>query len=345
MLALRKTHPGTGVELHHVPEPPAPGPGEALIEVAATGICGTDLGIDDWIPMYKSFMANALPVTIGHETAGRVVALGTGVQGLATGDRVVVNPAVACGRCIACDAGMPDDCRNRQAIGLIRDGAFARYMLAPASYLYRLPANVPTELGALAEPLTTSAHALTTAGMAPGKRVVVFGPGPIGQGAALIARQMGATDVTVVGLNDAARFGTLAQMGFENLVDMREPDAAARLSSLAGDGFDIAIEAAGVPVVIDQALAVLRPWGVLAVAGMPEAPATVDILKLVRNRLQIRGVSRAPRAAWTIVLEALAKEPDAFAPMITHRLPLTDALRGFSLCEAREASKVLIYPQ
>jgi len=344
MLALQKTRPEAGIELRDVPHPAAPAPHEVLIEVVATGICGSDLHVEEWTPMYQSFMTSALPVTIGHETAGRVVELGSAVTNLKIGDRVVINPAVPCGSCAACFAGEIDDCRNRQAVGMVRNGAFAKLVLAPADFAYVMPDNVPTELGALAEPLTTSAHALATADMSAGKRVVVFGPGPIGQGAAILARLMGASDVVVVGMNDSARFVTLRALGFDRVADMANADAKAQLAALAGDGFNIAIEAAGVPSVVDQALAVLAPWGILALAGMSEKPATFDMLRLVRNRLQIRGVSRTPKSAWITVLDAMAKDPSAFAPMITHRLPLRDALRGFELCHTREASKVLLYP-
>jgi threonine 3-dehydrogenase len=344
MLALQKTRPAAGLELRDVPLPTAPAPHEVLIEVVATGICGSDLHVEEWTPMYQSFMANALPVTIGHETAGCVIARGSAVTSVKIGDRVVINPAVPCGICPSCTEAKFDDCRNRQAVGMVCNGAFARLVLAPADFTYVIPDNVPIELGALAEPLTTSAHALATAGMSAGKRVIVFGPGPIGQGAAILARQLGASDVVVVGMNDQARFATLGALGFDRVVDMAHVDAKTTLAELAGDGFDIAIEAAGVPAVVDQALAVLAPWGILALAGMPEKPATFDVLRLVRNRLQIRGVSRTPKSAWMAVLDAMAKCPTAFAPMITHRLPLKDALYGFELCHTREASKVLLYP-
>jgi threonine 3-dehydrogenase len=344
MLALRKAHPVAGVALQDVPEPSAPAANEVLIEVGATGICGTDLHIDEWVPSFRSFMGSALPVTIGHETAGRIVQVGANVGNLKEGDRVVVNPAVACGQCTSCRSGVPDDCRDRQAIGMIKDGGCARFMLAPAQYTYLLPENVPTELGALIEPLTTSAHALATAEIAAGKRVVIFGPGPIGQGAAILARQMGAIDVAIVGMHDETRLQTLRQLGFQQLIDMSETGADLRLRTLAGDGFDIAIEAAGALPVVDQALSVLKPWGVLAMAGMPEGEARFNVMRLVRNRLQIRGVSRTPSSSWLTVLNAMSLEPQSFERIITHRLPLKDALQGLALCRSREASKVLLLP-
>lgn len=345
MLALQKTRDGEGLELREVPRPRAPGPGEIQLRIAATGICGTDLGVEKWSPGYAALMGKALPVTLGHETVGRVTALGEGVASPAVGEAVVVNPAIACGACARCAAGDPVGCLDRKGFGLVLDGAFAGYANVDARYAYRLPASVPLELGALVEPLSVGAYALDVAGFAAGDRVVVFGPGPIGQGAAVLAKQMGAAEVAVVGFDDAARFETLRRLGFEALVDLREQGAADRLKALAGRGFDVAIEAAGVAAVVDQALAVLRPQGVLALAGMGDSTAPFDMGLLVRNRLQMRGVSRIPPRIWPEVIALLAAAPDAFAPLVTHRMPLSRAIEAFALARGGQASKILLIPE
>jgi threonine 3-dehydrogenase len=342
MLALQKTRDDRGLELRDIPEPPAPGPGQVLIEVAATGICGSDLSIDSWGASYSAFMTKMLPVTLGHETAGIITAVGPGVTTSKVGDRVVVNPAIACGKCEPCLNDDPVGCLDRQALGMVIDGAFARRFLAPAAYLFALPDHLPLELGALVEPLSVGAHALDVAGMKAGDRVLVFGPGPIGQGVAALARSFGAAEVAIVGLNDHARFDTLRAMGFDKLYDMAVPGDAERLKASAG--YDVVVDAAGVPAVINEGLALLRSGGVLAVAGMGEKPANVDLLKLVKNRLQIRGVSRIPPAIWPKVIAALAADPDRFAPMVTHRMPLSSALDAFAMCRSGEASKVLLIP-
>lgn len=344
MLALRKIHDGEGLELRNVPRPPTPGPGEIAIRVAATGICGTDLGIQKWGASYSTMMGKALPVTLGHETVGRVSAVGEGVTGLAPGDVVVVNPAIACGRCAACLEGDPVGCLDRQAFGMVVDGAFAPHVNVDARYAYRLPENVPLELGALAEPLSVGLYALDVAGFKTGDRVVVFGPGPIGQGVAVLAKQMGAAEVAVVGFHDAARFGTLRALGITHLFDASEDGALDRLKVLAGRGFDVAVEAAGVAGVVDQALGVLRPQGVLALAGLGEESAPVNIGLVVRNRLQIRGASRIPPRIWPEVIRLLAADPAAFAPLITHRMPLAEAQAAFVLARSGQASKILLIP-
>ena len=344
MLALQKTADREGLELCEVPSPDEPGAREVLIEVAATGICGSDIAIDSWAKSYRAFMADHLPVTLGHETAGIVVAVGTEVDTSWIGRRVVVNPSVACGKCVPCQRGDEIGCIDRQAIGMVTNGAFAKHFVAPVHYCLELPDNVPLELGALVEPLTTGAYALEVAGFQAGDRVVVFGPGPIGQGTAALARAFGASDVAVVGLRDAPRFEALRAAGITQLFDMAEEGAAQRLAEAAKGGFDIAIDATGVAPVINQALGLLRPQGVLAVAGMGEEPANVDILKLVKNRLQIRGVSRMPPAIWPKVIAALSADPAIFAPLISHRLPLSDAMSALELCRSGEASKVLLLP-
>ena len=344
MLALQKTADRPGLELRDVPPPRAPEAGEVLIEVAATGICGSDIAIESWTSSYKTFMGAHLPVTLGHETAGTVVAVGSEVDPAWVGCRVVVNPAVACGNCAACLGGDEVGCTDRQAIGMVRNGAFAKSFLAPVRYCFELPDNVPLELGALMEPLSVGAHALAVADFKPGDRVLVFGPGPVGQGVAVLARAFGASEVAVVGLSDAVRLEALRAAGITQLFDMAIEGTVQRLAETAGGGFDIVVEAVGVPEVINQALGLLRAQGVLAIAGMGEKPASVDILKLVKKRLQIRGVSRIPPSVWPSVAEALAANPDGFKPLISHRLPLSRALEGFELCRTGRASKVLLLP-
>jgi threonine dehydrogenase-like Zn-dependent dehydrogenase len=276
---------------------------------------------------------------------GRVSALGEGVAGFSIGDAVVVNPSISCGHCVACLDGDAVGCLDRQPLGMVLDGAFAGQVNVVASYAYHLPDHVPLELGALVEPLSVGLYALDVAGFKKGYRVVVFGPGPIGQGVAVLAKQMGAAEVAVVGFQDATRFATLRALGIEQLFDASEDGSLDRLKALAGRGFDIAIEAVGVGSVVDQALAVLRPQGVLALAGLGEASAPVNIGLIVRNRLEIRGASRIPPRIWPDVIRLLAADPQAYAPLITHRMPLAEAQEAFALARSGQSSKILLIPE
>jgi len=342
MLALQKLRAEQGIGLADTTEPGPPAPHELLIKIAATGICGTDLHLDHWAEGFR-FIAPLLPVTLGHEFTGEVIAIGSETSGFAIGDRVVVQPALSCGSCTYCAAGHHNDCLNRIGLGMQVSGGFASHVRAPAKHCLHVPDALDSELGALIEPLTTSAHAVALADITPGMRAIVFGPGPIGQGAAIFARMAGA-EVTVVGHGDTARFATLRTLGFTSLIDLAEPDGASRLTALTGAGFDVAIEASGAPPVINTGLAALRPYGTFILAGMPERLASFDVMLIVRGRTKMIGCSRAPDSAWHSVIEALVADPEAFRPMITHRLPLSEALTGFELAHSKTASKVLLFP-
>lgn len=342
MLALQKTEPKPGLRLGEVAEP-APAAGEVLIAVKAAGICGSDLHVSAWEPTY-GFVEAAMPVTLGHEFAGLVAGLGAGVANLTTGDRVVVMPSVTCGRCPACRDDDLDRCITRKGLGLTRNGGFADMVTVPAVNCVKIPDGVSFELAALTEPLTVSAEAVNRGGAGAGSNCLVMGPGTIGQGIALLARQAGAANVTVSGLADAARFKTLRSLGFDDLVDMADPDAEGRLRERAGDGFDTVFEATGVAESVVSGLALLRPGGTLVVTGIHSRPVPVDAAMMVRRTLTMVGSYRSPRALWPEILALLAARPNAFAPMITHRLPLTEALDGFALAHRREGSKVMLMP-
>ena len=338
MLALRKTAPYPGVELVRTPLPPSPAPGEVIIEVAAAGICGSDLHIDEWTPSY-AFLTQCLPVTLGHEFAGRISAVGQGVEGWRIGDAVTVKPSAPCGKCAACLDSRPDDCTNRRAVGLHQDGAFAPYVTCPAGQLLALPPGMDPILGALAEPLSISAAAIRNGEVRRGQRVVVFGPGTIGQGCALLARRAGA-EVTVIGHNDAARFATLRNMGFDRLIDLADDPAA--LNSTGPN--DVAIEAAGAPAAVNLAIAALRLRGTMVAVGIHAKDVPIDLTQLTRRQLSLVGSARGTHDIWLETIAALGENPDLFAKMVTHRLPLTQALEGFAAGHRREASKVLLLP-
>ncbi|QGZ93676.1 zinc-dependent alcohol dehydrogenase [Terricaulis silvestris] len=343
MLALRKVAPRPGVAIENVDAPEMPSRGEVLVQVAAVGICGTDLHIDDWADGFHA-MASALPVTLGHEFCGRVHAVGEGVTAFKAGDRVVVQPAIGCGKCAPCQAGARHDCLNRSAIGMHRAGGFAKYVSAPADYCIAMPPGMSDLHGALVEPLTTGAQAVKIGEVKEGDRVTVFGPGPIGQGAAAMARLAGAAEVHVVGYRDGPRFATLRKMGFDSFTDLADDDGEATLRKVARGGFDVAIDASGAPSVINTGLSVLKPYGVFVIASMPDHEAPLDVMLLVRGRTQLRGCSRAPDWAWADAIEALSKNPALFAPMVTHELALEEGLEGFRLMRSREASKVILRP-
>lgn len=334
MLALRKTDPAFGVTLVAAPPVHPPAPGDVVLAVAAAGICGSDVHAYEWTGGYD-WMAPHLPLTMGHEFSGRIRRTGTG-SGFREGERVCVIPFVACGHCDACRAERPRACTARDGIGLTCDGGFAAEVRVPARNCVRLPDTVDDELGALIEPLGVGLEAVDTAGVQVGDSVLVLGPGTIGQAAAIFARLAGAARVAIAGRDDAPRFAVLRALGFDTLIE----SGAAPLPG----PFDAIIEATGVPASIADALPALRPGGICVAVGIHTVPLTLDLLTLVRNRWQLRGSHGAARGVWDRVIAHVAATPEAFRPMITHRLPLEAGLEGFELARTRQAAKVILLP-
>ena len=343
MKALRKTQPAAGLELVDVAVPELDTPDNVMVRVSATGICGSDLHVDDWTSSY-AFMAPSLPVTIGHEFVG------VAETGPLRGQRVVVRPSVTCGLCAACQAGRFDACEKRTGIGMTRDGAFAPWVQVPQRNCVAVPDGLSDELAALTEPFSISMQALRVAGALEGglagQRVLIMGPGTIGQGVAVLARRAGAQQIVVSGFDDEARFDALRRMGFDALVDVSKGTLAELTARhTQGQPFDVVIEATGVPETINEALALLRRNGIVVVTGIHSRPLALDLTSLVRKQQQLRGSFRPPESDWPAVLDMMSEVGEQLAPMVSHVLPLSQAREGFALAHAKQASKVLLRPE
>jgi L-iditol 2-dehydrogenase len=342
MLAFRKIAPAFGAQIARVPDAPAPGPGEALVDVAAVGVCGSDVHAYEWTPGYE-FMAERLPVTLGHEFSGVVRAVGPDARGLAPGDRVACWPTVACAACSACAAARPQDCQHRAVIGLHRDGGFAERVVVPAANLRRLPAGLSLDLAALAEPLAVAINAVSVGDVGPGDRVAVLGPGPIGLAAAWVAQARGA-EVLIAGMDDALRLDCARAMGLTATADLATEPLSDAVTRRFGGPADRVIEAAGVPAAVLDGLGVLRSSGVLVVAGIYARDLSLPLTRFVRMKHQLRAAHDTTDAALTGALALLAAHGEALSRMITHRLPLAQAAQGFELARTRRAVKVLLSP-
>jgi threonine dehydrogenase-like Zn-dependent dehydrogenase len=342
MKALQKTRPAFGLALREIGAPDSPGPGEVLVAVGATGVCGTDVHIYEWTPGYEA-MTKAMPVTLGHEFAGTVAAVGPGVEGIAAGALVAVRPSIVCGRCAACAAGDADSCTNRVGLGVTRNGGLQPFVLAPAENCVAVPDPLDVEVAALTEPMTVCAEAVDTGGVRAGDRVLVLGPGNVGQGVALFARAAGAAEVVIVGKHDAPRLECLRRMGFDDTVDVGDAALQDALAPYLAQGrFDVVIEATGVPAIVQHGLNVLRKRGVLVVVGIHPGPVGIDLTRLVRDHQQIRGSYRAPAGTWPRVVRFLAENAALARQMVSHRLPLERAIEGLELSRSKAASKVVI---
>ncbi|PPD15536.1 MAG: alcohol dehydrogenase [Methylobacterium sp.] len=340
MRAWRKLAPGAGAFLVE-DFMPVPLEGELRLAVEAVGICGTDLHIVDWHGGYEG-MVRALPVTLGHEIAARVLA----GDGLPPGTRVVVRPSVTCdGACGEGGADHEDCCSRRTGLGIYRDGGFAREMTAPFRNCLRVPESTPSHHAALAEPLTVAHEAVRNAAFKPGDDALVLGPGPIGLGAALFARDAGA-HVTIVGRDDAARLAIAGRLGFGRCIDTGKRTLAEALAAeQAPVRFSAIIEATGAPPVLAAALPLLAQRGRLVIAGIHPKPVEIDVTRLVREQQSLIGSYRALVATWPVVLDWITRNPDLVEGLISARLPLARITEGFDLMRRRAVAKVIVEPE
>ncbi len=341
MLALRKTGPEFGAVLEQVPEPGL-AEGMVMVEVDAAGICGSDIHMYEWTSGYE-WLIPALPVTMGHEFAGRVAEIGPGVSGLAEGQPVVVMPSYTCDACDACRSGKPDFCTNRKSIGLSVNGGFAPRVPVPARCCLPLGNTVAPHIAALAEPFCVGDRAVEFGDVEPGQNVVVLGPGIIGLSTAYIAKKRGAASVTIVGKNDPLRLGIAAKIGIENVIDLGEGGTLA--DHIPERSVDRVFEATGFAESVTQGLGLLRDFGIMTAIGIHHAPAPIDITPFVRRKLQLRGAHGSGRENWDRVLAMLPEAASDLEHIVTHQIPLAEGIEGFEMSRRREACKVVIRPQ
>lgn len=346
MRALRKHEAAFGLVVADVPEP-TPGPGEALVEVEAAGICGSDLHVYEWTAGYE-WMAPLMPLTLGHEFAGTVVALGPGADGPAVGTRVTVAPSYGGGRCAYCRAGIEDHCTCRQTVGLRQDGGFARLVRVPARQCLTLPDGLDMETAALSEPLAVGANAVRVAGVGRGETVVILGPGPIGLAILRFARLAGCDEAIVVGMGDTVRLDLAERLGASRTFDLatvpRDAVVEAVMQATAGLGAHHVFEATGIADSINDGLALVRYGGIVTAVGIHARPLHLPLTDFVRQRKQLRGAHGSNRAAWSWVMDAFPQHDAMLAALITHRFALDDGIAGFEAARGRGSGKVLLKP-
>jgi alcohol dehydrogenase len=341
------------IRIEEVPKP-RPGPGEAVIRITLTTICGTDLHI----------VRGEYPVrpglVIGHEPVGVVDELGVGVTGYAVGDRVLVGAITPCGQCLACLSGKLSQCGHGggfEALGGWRfgntiDGAQAEYLLVPNAQanLAKIPDTVTDEqVVLLADIASTGIGGAESGGVRIGDTVAVFAQGPIGLCASLGAKAMGAA--LVIGVDgDDSRIAMARKMGIDVVIDYREvADVATEIRRLTGGGVDVAIEALGTQQTFESALRALRPGGTLSslgvYSGKLQMPYEAFAAGLGDHRI-VTTLCPGGKERMRRLIEMVRHGRLDLTPLLTHRFPLDRIAEAYELFGARKdgVMKVAITP-
>ena len=342
MEAVMKVAAGAGqVELREIAEP-RPGPGEALVEIAAAGICGTDLHI-----FHDEFRSNP-PVVLGHEVAGKVVALGPGVEGVEPGWRVTSETYFStCGRCRYCRDGRTNLCPARRSIGSAVNGGFTRFLVVPARNLHRLPDSVSDRAGALTEPLACVTHALLSQpAIRPGDVVAVAGPGAIGLLAVQVARSAGATVVVLGTSGDCGRLELAKRLGAGYTVVVPEEDPGELLAAMSpgGHGADVVIECSGAGAAASGLLSLARRGGRYLQVGLFGKPVALDFDQVCYRELTVTGSNASTSESWLRALELLEQGLVDTETIISCAYPLGEWRQAFDDFESKRGVKLLLVP-
>ena len=341
MQAVMKVAPGVGnVELREIAEP-LPPPGHVVIQVRAAGICGTDLHI------YHDEFRTRPPVVIGHEVAGTVAALGSGVEHTTVGERVTTETYFStCGECRFCRAGQPNLCPERKSIGSAVNGGFTRYVVVPERNLHRLPENVDYQAGALTEPLACVVHgALELPRLLPGDIAVVAGPGAIGLLTLQAVKAAGAHVILLGTEQDQHRLALAQQLGADHVVNVQREDPAKLVADLTdGVGADIVYECSGAGPAAQQLLTLVRRAGQYAQIGLFGKPVAWDLDQICYKELTVTGSNASVPSAWGRALRLLAEGKVQTRPLISHTFPLSGWRQAFDLFEQRRGVKMVLLP-
>ena len=334
---------GTGrLELREITLPD-PGPGEVLISVRASGVCGSDLHQLEGRWAQPDF-------AVGHEIAGVVAAVGGGVTRFSEGDRVCVEPFTYCGQCRYCRAGRYFHCPDMGFLTLTAHGGFADKVLAPDYALYRLPDSVSLEVGALAEPMAVAVHAARLGAVSGADGVLVLGAGTIGLMSVAAAQHMGSHTVCITARH-AHQAEAAVRLGATAVLSTDTDTLIQQLPGHFADGPDVVLESVGSAArTFQQALEVAGKLGrVVLMGGNTGAMDGVHLAPVITKELTILGSGcysqLGTKRDFEIALEILAAQPEVFAGLITHRFGLEEVGEAFATAldkGGRKAVKVMV---
>ena len=338
MKALVKAEAAPGLWLRDVPKP-EPGPGEVLIRVLRTGICGTDLHIEAWNEWAQATIHP--PLVVGHEFVGEVAKLGEGVESVYVGELVGAEGHIVCGKCRNCMAGRRALCANTVGIGVQRDGAFAEYIVMPAGNLWPHLIKVDLDVAAIFDPFGNAVH---TAGQfsVVAEDVLVTGAGPIGLMAAMVARHNGARFVVITDVSDY-RLELARKVGVTRAVDVRTETLAEVQGELGmKEGFDVAFEMSGQASALRDMITNMSHGGRIAMLGLPDHEFAIDWTQVVLKMLTVKGVyGRQIFDTW-YEMSVFTQMGLDISPVITHRFPYREFKEAFAVAHSGKCGKVVL---
>lgn len=329
------------IRIESVPEPERVAESEVMIEVTRAAICGTDSS--EWA--HGPLLAKP-PVILGHEFVGRVVDVGSEVDGFAVGDRVSCGAGISCGTCDWCREGRTNLCARYRTLGLQVDGGLAEYVVSPAGICRRVPDGVSDEAAATAQPLAVALHAVRRSGVQSGQSCVVIGAGGIGAFVVAGAAAKGVSPLVAVDIDDE-RLETASRLGADRALNVNGGDLTeAILSATDGEGPDVVIEASGAPHAPAAALAGVRRGGRVLLIGLQAAPRELDLLAFTAREVDLVTTLAHVCAVDLPDSLALLQSSDVADVVIDRVIPLDDLVEAGirPLAEGTAKGKIVVTP-
>jgi threonine 3-dehydrogenase len=338
MKALVKAHAEPGLWLADVPVPEY-GINDVLIRVDRTGICGTDLHIYKWDAWAQKTIP--VPMVVGHEFVGEIVAVGSNVKDFLPGDVVSGEGHVVCGRCRNCLAGRRHLCKDTKGVGVNRPGAFAEYLVLPMTNVWHHRHDIDRDVASIFDPFGNAVHTALSFPVL-GEDVLITGAGPIGIMAAAVVKHAGARYVVITDVNDY-RLELARKMGVTLALNVsRENLADAQKQLGMKEGFDVGLEMSGNPSAFRNMLDSMAHGGKIAMLGIPSEQIAIDWNIVVFNMLTIHGIyGREMYETWYKMTVMLESGLD-IRPVITHRYHYTEFEKGFAAMKTGESGKVIL---
>jgi threonine 3-dehydrogenase len=310
-----------------------------LIKIKKTAICGTDIHIYNWDEWAQKTIP--IPMVVGHEYAGEVVAIGQEVKGFTLGDRVSGEGHITCGHCRNCRGGKTHLCRNTAGVGVNRVGSFAEYLVIPAFNAFKLPHEISDDLAAIFDPFGNAVHTALSFDLV-GEDVLITGAGPIGIMAAAVAKHVGARHVVVTDINQY-RLDLAKQMGATCVVDVTKENLNEVMTSLGmTEGFDVGLEMSGVTSAFTSMINNMNHGGKIAMLGIPGNDMAIDWSQVIFKGLTIKGIyGREMFETWYKMVSLIQSGLD-LSPIITHHYPVEDFQQGFDMMRSGQSGKIIL---
>ncbi len=338
MKALVKSKAERGLWLEEIPEPEI-GINDVLIRVRYTGICGTDVHIFEWDDWAQKTIH--VPLTIGHEFVGKIVAVGSNVNDFYPGDIVSGEGHVVCGRCRNCLAGRRHLCASSKGVGVNRPGAFAELISLPMTNIWRHNPGINQEVAAIFDPFGNAVHTALSFPVL-GEDVLITGAGPIGIMAIPVVQHAGARHVVITDLNPF-RLELARKMGATLAVNPNETPLGEVQKQLGmAEGFDVGLEMSGNPQALRDMIANMSHGGKIAVLGIPSKEVVIELRQIIFSMLTLKGIyGREMYETWYMMTVMLESGLD-ISPVITHRFSYKDYEKGFDAMISGQAGKVVL---